>query len=191
MCFFCKKKTHSCPRWPTLLRRASLCAFLQKNCLSLLTYPIGNGVTMCIVCKKTACPCWSTLLRRASLCAFFAKKLCVLVDLPHWKGRHYVHFSQKVCMSLLVYPVEKGVTMCILFCKQNSCPRWPTLLKRVSLCVFFLCVCVCVCLRVCVCVCLCVFVCVCFVCMCVCVYYFVCVCGLLCVLCPPYLHIFL
>ena len=61
------------------------------------------------------------------------KKLCVLVDLPHWKGRHYVHFFlQKNYMSLLAYFVEKGVTMCMLFCKQNSCLRWPTLLKRAS-----------------------------------------------------------
>ena len=121
--------------------------FLQKkkNCVSLLTYPIGKGVTMyiflqkncmsllayfveraslCAVLQKNACPRWPTLLRRASLHAFCAKKLCVLVDLPYWKVRHDVHFSKKVCMSLLVYPVEKGVTTCILLCKQNSCPRW-------------------------------------------------------------------
>ena len=143
--------------------------FLQKKCMSLLAYFVERA-SPCAVLAKNACPRWPTLLRRASLHAFVAKKLCVLVDLHYWKGRHDVHFSQKVCMSLLVYPVEKGVTTCILFCKQNSCPRWPTLLKRASLCVFcvrmyvlfvlcvysFVSVCVCVCVFVC-CVCSCVF----------------------------------
>ena len=64
MCSFCKKD--ACPRWPTLLKRASLHAFFAKT-VSLLTYPIGKGVPMCI-------------------------------------------FRKEVCMSLLVYPVEKAVS---------------------------------------------------------------------------------
>ena len=126
--------------------------------MSLLAYFVERA-SPCAVFAKNACPRWPILLRRASLHAFCAKKLCVLVDLPYWKVRHDVHFSKKVCMSLLVYPVEKGVTTCILLCKQNSCPLWPTLLKGASLCVFRVCLCVCACLCVCVCVVLLVFSC--------------------------------
>ena len=86
MCIFCKNncmsllayfveraslcaafaKKDACPRWPTLLGRASLHAFFAKEYVSLL----------------------KTLLERVSLCAFFAKSLHVLVGLPCWKGRH-------------------------------------------------------------------------------------------------------
>ena len=44
-----RRFSHFGSLWSTLLRRASLCAFCaKKRCVSLLTYPIGKGVTIFI-----------------------------------------------------------------------------------------------------------------------------------------------
>ena len=98
-------------------------------------YRIEKGVTMCIFCKTTACPCWPTLLRGRLYVQFLQRRCMSSLAYPVEKGVTTCIFCKKKCVSLLVYPVEKGVTMCI-FRKKSACPCWSTLLKRVSLCAF-------------------------------------------------------
>ena len=91
MCNFAKQI--ACPCWSTLVKGRHYVHFLQtKTCMFLLADLIKSGVTMCIFCKQLLA--FDPDAKDVTMCIFCKRKLCVLVSLPYWKGRYYVHFLQ-------------------------------------------------------------------------------------------------